>query len=134
LATIAKKNETTAIAMQQLRKYAAVLEELLDSGPHATMEVLLEAVFSMWFARSLYHSTDRVEFSTDRGLVYSAKSRISITRRMCDTYSRKRPSIFIGDKLILSAQMMLHKEYGCKGSAEKDISKCDPQGAWRQDE
>jgi hypothetical protein len=40
-------NETTTIAMQQLRKYATVLELLLGSRPRATMEVLLEAVFSM---------------------------------------------------------------------------------------
>jgi hypothetical protein len=41
-------NETTVIAMQQLRKYATVLEPLLDSDLHATMEARLEAVFSMW--------------------------------------------------------------------------------------
>jgi hypothetical protein len=40
-------NETMVITMQQLRKYATVLEPLLGSGPRATMEVLLEAVFSM---------------------------------------------------------------------------------------
>jgi hypothetical protein len=40
-------NETTAIATQQLRKYATGLDLLLGSGPHATVEVLLEAVFSM---------------------------------------------------------------------------------------
>lgn len=39
-----------AIAMQQLSKYAEVLEPLLDISPCATMEVLLEAVFSMWLA------------------------------------------------------------------------------------
>jgi hypothetical protein len=36
------------IARQQLRKYATVLEPLLGSGPRATMEVQLEAMFSMW--------------------------------------------------------------------------------------
>jgi hypothetical protein len=35
------------IARQQLRKYATVLEPLLGSGPRSTMEVQLEAVFSM---------------------------------------------------------------------------------------
>jgi hypothetical protein len=40
-------NKTTAIARQQLDKYAAVLELLLGIGPCATMEVLLEALFSM---------------------------------------------------------------------------------------
>jgi hypothetical protein len=40
-------NETTAIARQQLRKYAKVLEPLLGSGQCVTMEVLLAAVFSM---------------------------------------------------------------------------------------
>jgi hypothetical protein len=44
-------NETTAIARQQLCKYATVLEPLIGSGPRATMEVLLEAVFSMDFLR-----------------------------------------------------------------------------------
>jgi hypothetical protein len=47
-------NETTAIAMQRFRKYATVLYALLRSGPRATMEVLLEAVFSMWSAPRLY--------------------------------------------------------------------------------
>jgi hypothetical protein len=41
------KNKSIAIAMQQLRKYATILEPLLGSCPLATMEVLLEAVFSM---------------------------------------------------------------------------------------
>jgi hypothetical protein len=40
-------NKATAIARQQLRKYATVLELLLGSGPRATMEVLFEAMFSM---------------------------------------------------------------------------------------
>jgi hypothetical protein len=54
-------NETTATAMQQLCKYATVLELLLGSGTRATVEVLLEAVFSMWSAPMLYQSTNRVE-------------------------------------------------------------------------
>jgi hypothetical protein len=47
--------------MQQLRKYATVLELLLGSGPRATREVLLEAVFYFWSAPSLYYPTDRVQ-------------------------------------------------------------------------
>jgi hypothetical protein len=53
-------NETAAFARQQLWKYAIVLEPLLGSGPRATMEVLLEALFCMWSAPRIYHSTDRV--------------------------------------------------------------------------
>jgi hypothetical protein len=53
-------NETSAIAMQQLRKYATGLELLLGSGPSATIEVLLEVVFYMFSPPRLYHSTDRV--------------------------------------------------------------------------
>jgi hypothetical protein len=34
---------------------------LLGSSPEEIMEVLLEAVFSMWFASRLYHATDRVQ-------------------------------------------------------------------------
>jgi hypothetical protein len=60
-------NETTAIAMQQLRKYATVLETLLSSSPRATLGVLLEAVCSMLSALSLYLSTDRVQFSVEAG-------------------------------------------------------------------
>jgi hypothetical protein len=52
------------IARQQLRKYATVLEPLLGSGPRATMEVQLEAVFSMWSTPGLYHSIDRVPNSS----------------------------------------------------------------------
>jgi hypothetical protein len=40
-------NETAAIARQQLLKYSTVLEPLLGTGLHATVEVLLEAVFSI---------------------------------------------------------------------------------------
>jgi hypothetical protein len=36
-----KRNETTAIAMQQLRKYAKVMVPLLGSGPLITMKILL---------------------------------------------------------------------------------------------
>jgi hypothetical protein len=56
-----KDNETTAIAGQQIRKYATVLKQLLGRGPRETMEVLLEAVFSVWSALRLYHSTDQDE-------------------------------------------------------------------------
>jgi hypothetical protein len=55
-------NETTAIVRQHLRKYAKVLEPLLGSGPRATMEVLLEAVFSMWPPPS--YITPPTEFSS----------------------------------------------------------------------
>jgi hypothetical protein len=54
-------NETTAIAMQQLRKYATVLETLQDSGPRATSEVGSGVFYGS--APRLYHSTDRGEFS-----------------------------------------------------------------------
>jgi hypothetical protein len=40
-------NKTVAIARQQLCKYTTVLEPFLGSSPCATMEVLLEVVFSM---------------------------------------------------------------------------------------
>jgi hypothetical protein len=54
-------NDTMIFAMQQLRKEATVLEPLLNSGSSSTMEVLLEAVFSMWSGSRLYHSTYRLE-------------------------------------------------------------------------
>jgi hypothetical protein len=54
-------NETKVTARQQFRKYATVLELLLRSCLPAKMDVLLEAMFSMWFAPRLYHSTDQVE-------------------------------------------------------------------------
>jgi hypothetical protein len=40
-------NETAAIARQELRIYATVLEPLLGSGQRAKMEVPFKAVFSM---------------------------------------------------------------------------------------
>jgi hypothetical protein len=46
-------NEITAIAAQQHRKYSTVLEPLLGSDPLETMEVRLNAVFSMWYAPRL---------------------------------------------------------------------------------
>jgi hypothetical protein len=42
-----KNNAIMAIALQQHRKYATVIETLLESGPRATMVVLLEAVSSV---------------------------------------------------------------------------------------
>jgi heme O synthase-like polyprenyltransferase len=42
-----RNNVTTAIARQQLFKYATVLEPVLGIDQHATIEVLVEAVFSM---------------------------------------------------------------------------------------
>jgi hypothetical protein len=54
-------NETKIVYMQQLRDYATVLEPLLGSGPQTTMNMLLEAVFSVWFDPRLYHSTGRVQ-------------------------------------------------------------------------
>jgi hypothetical protein len=44
--TTKQKNVTTAIAMQQVRKYANVLEPMLGSSPR-TIGVLMEVVFSM---------------------------------------------------------------------------------------
>jgi hypothetical protein len=38
-------NETTAIAMQQLRKYATLLESLLGSGPRNSGSALGSGVF-----------------------------------------------------------------------------------------
>jgi hypothetical protein len=38
------------------------------------------------------------------------------------------------DKPILSSEMMIHKDYDCKGSVEKQISGRGFQRAWRQDE
>jgi hypothetical protein len=52
---------TTAIVMQQLRKYTEVQELLLGSGPRSTMEVLLEVVFLMWSNRG--YITQPNEFS-----------------------------------------------------------------------
>jgi hypothetical protein len=46
------------IARKQLCKHATILETLLGSRPHVTMEVELEAVFSMWSAPRLYHASD----------------------------------------------------------------------------
>jgi hypothetical protein len=40
-------SEATVIARQQVCKYATLLEPLLGSSLPATVEVLLEAVFSM---------------------------------------------------------------------------------------
>jgi hypothetical protein len=55
-------DETTVNGMQQLRKYRRVLEKsLLGSCPREIIGVLLKAVFSMWPAPKIYHSTDRVE-------------------------------------------------------------------------
>jgi hypothetical protein len=48
------------VARQQLQKQTRQWP-LLGSDPQATMEVLLEAAFSMWSAPRLYHATDPVQ-------------------------------------------------------------------------
>jgi hypothetical protein len=54
-------NEIMAITVQELHKYATVLEPLPGSGPCTTMEVLLEAVFSMGLLQG--YITQLTEFS-----------------------------------------------------------------------
>jgi hypothetical protein len=44
-------NDPMAIAMQQICKYAPELDLVPGNGPHATVEVLLESVFSMELLR-----------------------------------------------------------------------------------
>jgi hypothetical protein len=53
---------------------------------------------------------------------------------MCDTYTWRKPSLFIRDKPICSSERMLHKDYDRKGSVAQTVFDRDPQGAWRQDE
>jgi hypothetical protein len=65
-------NETTAIDMQQLRKYEKVLKSLVGSGPSATMEVLLEAVFCMCPLRG--YITRPLELSVVSALQWSGAS------------------------------------------------------------
>jgi hypothetical protein len=72
------------IARQQLRKYTTVLEPLLGIGPRATMEVQLEAVFSMWSAPRLYHSS--TEFQT----VQLLASRRQAKDHQCNQWSETR--------------------------------------------
>jgi hypothetical protein len=48
-----------AISSKQLCKYSTLLRSLLGSGRRATIEILLETVFSMWSAPRLYYSTDQ---------------------------------------------------------------------------
>jgi hypothetical protein len=54
---------------------------LLDSGPGATTEVLLEAVFSMWPVPRLYHATDRVQSITR---VEAGSNTSTVTQRVVE--------------------------------------------------
>jgi hypothetical protein len=59
--------KTAVIDMQQIRKYLRVLEPLLGSGSRATLEVLLEAVFSRDPRRGyVTQPTELVQWSADR--------------------------------------------------------------------
>jgi hypothetical protein len=53
---------------------------------------------------------------------------------MCDTYTSRKPSIFIEDKLIFSSERMLRKDNDRKCSVEKNVSGRETQWAWSQDE
>jgi hypothetical protein len=55
------------IARQQLRKHATILETLLGNSPRVTMEVQLEAVFSVWSAPRLYHAIDSSAENANKG-------------------------------------------------------------------
>jgi hypothetical protein len=55
-------NETKTIVRQQLNKYATVLETLLGSGPCVTIQVLLEAVFSMDPLRGYINSPTELSY------------------------------------------------------------------------
>jgi hypothetical protein len=76
-----------AIARRQLYKCQTVLKLLLASGPYSTMEVLLEAVFSMWSVPRLYHSTDpnsvQLEYnlSSERVLHKDYNSKCSVGKK-----------------------------------------------------
>jgi hypothetical protein len=70
-----------------------------------TWEELLETVFSIGSARRLYREHE-----------------LNIV------------GLFVRDKLILSSEKMLHKNYDHKGSVAKKISDREPQGDWSQDE
>jgi hypothetical protein len=74
-------NETTAIARQQLRKYTTVFQPLLGSGPCVILEVLLEAMFSVWSAPKLYHSTDRKKSQIRDSKIWSQVLRDSDPRK-----------------------------------------------------
>jgi hypothetical protein len=73
-------NEKTAIARKQIRKYATVLELLLGSGSPEILEVLLEAMFSMYRSEaiSLYR---RVDDQCVRGVEYLHRDPASRRRR-----------------------------------------------------
>jgi hypothetical protein len=43
-------------------------------------------------------------------------------------------TIFITDKPIFSSERMLHKDYDCKSSVEKKISRRESHRTWHQDE
>jgi hypothetical protein len=53
-----------AVARKRPRNKKGRQRPLLGGCPHATMEVLLEAMFSTWSAKRLYHATDRVQLSS----------------------------------------------------------------------
>jgi hypothetical protein len=53
---------------------------------------------------------------------------------MCDTYTLRTRSLFMGDKSIFSSER-LYKDFDHKGSLVKNkVSSREPQGGWRQDE
>jgi hypothetical protein len=52
-------------------------------------------------------------------LCIAQKEWFSITCYMCETYTRRRRSLFIREKPILSLGGMLHKKYDNKGSVAK---------------
>jgi hypothetical protein len=64
--------------MEQLCKYATVLEPLLSSCPRATTEVLLEAVFSMDPLRD--YTTRQTELNSVNGV--SAVQRIELVCKL----------------------------------------------------
>jgi hypothetical protein len=59
--------------------------------------------------------------SIDRGLVYSARTRILNNMFYVRNINNEKPSIFIRGKPIFSLERMLHKDNYSKNSVEKSL-------------
>jgi hypothetical protein len=54
------------VTRQHLCKHATIMQALLGSRPHVTMDLQWEAVFSMWSASTLYHASYQFSYSQFR--------------------------------------------------------------------
>jgi hypothetical protein len=113
-------SEKTAVARYRLDDVVSAATDTRSA------QELLKAVFSMRSLPRLCSERRRSSMMcfakpvVTEDLYTVNKEEFSITFSMCHTYTWRRASIFIRDKLIFSSERILHRDYDRKGLVAKE--------------